>query len=106
CGTSGLLGELRTYWNANMSSVNRTLVHMLSGKNLGGGIAYIGVLCQNYYAKGSSSDYGLSSSLGTSFNWDGDQTHNPSAVVWDIVVVQHEIGHNFNSPHTHDYCNI
>lgn len=105
-GTSGALTELRSHWNAKMTGVNRTLVHMLSGKDLGGGIAYLGVLCDNYTSKGSSYDYGLSASLGTDFNWDGDQAHNPANVVWDIIVVQHEIGHNFNSPHTHDYCNI
>ena len=103
--TSALLDELSNYWNANMKSVGRTLVQMLSGKNLGGGIAYIGVLCDNYLS-GGSADYGLSSSLGMNFNWDGDQSHNPASVVWDIYVMQHEIGHNFNSPHAHDYCNI
>lgn len=107
CGTSAALTEFRNYWNANMTSVPRTLAHQLSGKGLGGGIAYVGALCDNYSSrKGSSYDYGVSASLGASFNWDGDQTHNPASVVWDIIVVQHEIGHNFNSPHTHDYCNI
>ncbi len=104
--TSALLDELLAYWNANMKGVNRTLVHLLSGKNLGGGIAYIGTLCDNYASNGNSADYGLSSSLGTDFNWDGNQAHNPAFVDWDIYVVQHEIGHNFNSPHTHDYCGI
>jgi len=104
--TNSALTELRSYWNANMSSVSRTLVHMLSGKGLGGGIAWLGVLCDNYGRRGGSYDYGLSASLGTNFNWDGNQADNPANVVWDIIVVQHEIGHNFNSPHTHDYCNI
>lgn len=106
CGTSAALGELRTHWNANMTGVNRTLVHLLSGKGLGGGIAYVGTLCQNYYAKGGSNDYGVSASLGGNFNWDGNQGSDPATVVWDIVVLQHEIGHNFNSPHTHSYCNV
>lgn len=106
CGTDDALYQFRDYWNANMSATKRTVAHMLSGKGLGGGIAYIGVLCNNYGSPGGSSDYGLSASLGGSFNWDGNQTHDPASVVWDIMVVEHEIGHNFNSPHTHDYCNI
>jgi len=105
-GTSNALTEFRTYWNANMSSQNRTLAHMLSGKGLGGGIAWLTVLCDNYARRGSSYDYGLSASLGGNFNWDGDQNHDPASVVWDIMVLQHEIGHNFNSPHTHHSCNI
>lgn len=105
CGTDDALYQFQDYWNVNMKSTPRTVAHMLSGKGLGGGIAYIGVLCQNY-GPGSTSDYGLSASLGGSFNWNGSQASNPASVVWDIMVVQHEIGHNFNSPHTHDYCNI
>ncbi len=107
CGTNDALNQLRDYWNANMASLDRSTVHMLSGKALGGGIAWIGALCDNMGIwRGQSYDYGLSASLGAGFSWDGNQAHDPAAVVWDIVVVQHEIGHNFDSPHSHDYCNL
>jgi len=91
---SSLLGEFRDYWNANRSSVQRTVAHFLSGKSTGCGVAYLGVLCNSSYG------YGLSGSLAGNFSID-----NPS-VVWDILVVNHEIGHNFNSPHTHCYGGI
>jgi hypothetical protein len=93
-GTSAALSEYRSYWNSNRSGVSRSIGHMLSGKGLGGGIAYVGVLCN------SSAGYGLSASLGGGFD-----INNPTSM-WDIIVVTHEIGHNFNSPHTHSYCNL
>jgi hypothetical protein len=92
-GTSAALDELQAYWKANMSSVSRTITHMLSGKSLGGGIAYLGVLCNSSYG------YGVSASLSRT-------TVNTSSTVWDSLVVAHEIGHNFGSPHTHGYCNV
>ena len=98
-GTSAALDEFMAYWRANMGGVNRTLAHMLSGKGLGGGIGYIGVLCDTQYG------YALSGNIDGTFSWDGDAAHDPASVVWDIIVVSHEIGHNFNSPHTQDYCN-
>ena len=99
--------QLQSHWNANMRHVVRTTTHMVSGKNMGGGVAYVGVLCQSYTQPGASNDYGLSASIsGSSFSWNGNPASNPAAVVWDVVVVLHEIGHNFNSPHSHDYCGI
>jgi hypothetical protein len=97
--TSVALDEFMAYWRANMGGVSRTVAHMLSGKGLGGGIAYLSVLCDTQYG------YGLSANINGNFAWDGDVTHDPASVVWDIVVVSHELGHNFSSPHTHDYCN-
>lgn len=91
-GTSAALNEYRSYWNSNMGSVDRTVAHMLSGKSLGGGIAYVGVLCNSSYG------YGVSASLGGNFD-----INNPG-VIWDLIVVSHEIGHNFDSSHTQDYC--
>ena len=91
--TSTVLNEFANYWNANETGRDRTIVHMLSGKGLGGGIAYIGVLCNK------SSGYGLSTSLSKT-------TLITTQTVWDTLVVAHEIGHNFNSPHTHSYCNV
>jgi len=89
--TSTALSELLSYWNSNYTSVQRTIVHMLSGKNMGGGIAYVGVLCY------SSFGYGLSSSLSTTFS-----VTNPN-LYWDILCYTHEMGHNFDSPHTECY---
>lgn len=104
--TLDALFQFQDYWNVNMHSVARTAAHFVSGKALGGGVAYVGTLCQSYTAPGASNDYGLSASLSGNFSWNGDPGSDPAAVVWDIVVVLHEIGHNFNSPHSHDYCGI
>lgn len=104
--SSTALNNFINYWNTNMQSVPRTVAHMLSGMNTGGGVAYVGVLCNYYSSPGGNLSYGYSGQLGANFSWDGDPTHNPATVVWDVMVVQHEIGHNFNSPHSHDYCGI
>ena len=89
--TNSALTQLRNYWKANRNGISRTIVHQLSGKNLGGGVAYLSALCDSNFG------YGLSASLGGNFN-----PANPQ-VIWDSFVVAHEIGHNFGSPHTHYY---
>jgi hypothetical protein len=91
---SSVLSEFRSYWMANNGAINRTTAHMLSGRYTGCGIAYVGALCTNTYG------YGVTGSLTGAFN-----ILNPG-VVWDILAVSHEIGHNFNSPHTHCYNGI
>ncbi len=73
----------------------RAIAHLLSGKNTGCGIAWVGALCSNSYG------YGVSASLKGNFD-----PADPVPPVWDIIVVSHEIGHNFNSPHTHCYNGI
>ncbi|KAL7464829.1 hypothetical protein ACHAXS_005152 [Conticribra weissflogii] len=65
------------------------LHHALLGRDMGGGIAYVGVLCNSFYG------FGLSASL------SGGYTKMDNSVVWDMMVTMHEIGHNFNSGHTH-----
>jgi hypothetical protein len=88
---SGTLSELLSYWNTNYTAVSRTIVHMLSGKDMNGGIAYLSVLCNKGYG------YGVSSSLSVNFS-----VTNPNQY-WTILCYTHEMGHNFSSPHTHCY---
>jgi hypothetical protein len=106
----GLL-EFGKYWNQNRTSVSRTIAHFLSGKSLGGGIAWLNVLCHGPFTSGGASscpglggettpwggDYGFTANIGGSFD-----INNPT-VVWDIYSTSHEIGHNFGSPHSHCY---
>lgn len=86
-----VLVAFRAYWNANMQATPRTLAHFITTRPGGlGGIAYINVLCAN-----TSNGYGYGFS-------DLDGTFNPLPTYsWDVMVVAHETGHNFGSPHTH-----
>lgn len=95
----GALFQLGDYWHANRSGVSRSTVHLLSGKRLGGGIAWVGVICDNdfYYSGHWGGGYGVSANINGSFS-----TTNPY-LYWDILCFSHELGHNFNSDHTHCY---
>lgn len=90
--TSGntMLNQLRAEWIANQSGVQRVITHLLTRRsNVDvAGIAYVGVLCNN------ANGYGLSATL-------NGQIANIPNYSYDVVVVTHEIGHNFGSPHTH-----
>ena len=91
--TSSELNSFVSYWQSNMGSVQRDLAHFLSGRGLGGGIAYLGGLC------GGSSAYALSANLNGSFPYP---ILDNSAQNWDLMVFSHELGHNFGTGHTHD----
>lgn len=114
--TGCALLEVGKYWNDNMGAQARTTMHFFSGKSGLSGIAWIGVLCggafntspanigsacpnlpnnQNY-----GGAYGITKGMSGSFN-----SGNP-VIVWDSYAVAHEVGHNFNSPHTHCYGNV
>ena len=93
--TSGRLNEFRDYWRSQMSSVARDTAHHLSGQGLGGGVAWtIGAVC------GTNSSYAVSANLNGFFP---TPLQEHSSQNWDIVVFTHELGHLFDSPHTHSY---
>jgi hypothetical protein len=85
--TASVLNAFRTTRGTNH---NGNLAHFLSTRNLGGGIAYLDVICFKNYAHGVSA-------IGTSFQ-------NVPAYSWTVEVVTHELGHNLGSWHTQS-CN-
>ena len=89
----GGLSEFVNFWNANMQDVDRNVAHFLSG-HPGGGVAYLPGVCQAGF------DYGYSSGMNGYFPYPLEHNNSQN---WDIIVVCHELGHNFGSPHTHDY---
>lgn len=91
-GSSNQLFQYRDYWEANMGSVHRDLGHYLSGRGLGGGVAWLDAVC-------TDSNYGLSGNLSGFFPYPIQDNHPQN---WDLMVVAHEGGHNVGAPHTHD----
>mmetsp|Transcript_22411 Transcript_22411/g.33016 ORF Transcript_22411/g.33016 Transcript_22411/m.33016 type:complete len:534 (-) Transcript_22411:74-1675(-) len=67
------------------------LHHALLAANLGGGIAYVGTVCNERFG------FGVSANIAGNYGGPGAQ------IVWDLVVFMHELGHNFGTLHTHDY---
>ncbi|RMF79844.1 MAG: hypothetical protein D6744_08785, partial [Planctomycetota bacterium] len=91
--TVNQLYEFRDYWNVNMTGVSREIATFFSGRALGGGVAWLGVVCYPEY------DYSLSANLNGFFPYP---IQNNSPDNWDLMVLAHELGHNFGAPHTHN----
>jgi len=92
-GSGAMLDEFRTAWDGNIPN-NGNLAHFISGAGLGGGVAYVDVLC--------NSSWGFAVSGDLAGNTPFPVTQGP--LNWDFFVVAHETGHNFGTWHTHDYC--
>jgi hypothetical protein len=66
------------------------------GREPGGGVAYIGVLCDQNWASRSAATSTRAST--------GRVERRAQSLSWDFVVFSHELGHNFGAQHTHAYC--
>lgn len=94
-GSGNVLDEFRLAWGGRPFPGNAHLAHLISGANLGGGVAYVDVLCNRNFG------FAVSGNLHGQNPFPVPQIHNLN---WDFFVSAHETGHNFGSPHTHEYC--
>jgi len=92
-GTVDLLFEFRDAW-ANDIPAGAKLAHFVSGASLGGGVAWVDVLCNGLYG------FAVSANIGGGVSFPVTQGSN----TWDFMVIAHETGHNFGTSHTHNYC--
>ena len=89
-----LLYEFRDAW-AGQVPEDATLGHFVSGAKLGCGVAWVDVLC-----KYPGYNFSVSGNINGLVNFPvQQQPYN-----WDFMVIAHELGHNFKTWHTHDYC--
>ncbi len=85
--TSGVLTAFRNTVGTNFQG---DLAHFLTTRSLGGGIAFVDVVCFKAYA------FGVSAITGS--------FQNVPTYSWTIEVVTHELGHNLGAWHTQS-CN-
>eukprot|EP00736_Rhodelphis_marinus_P009823 Rmarinus@m.18774 len=91
--SSETLDKFQNYWNTYNDGLRRDTAHLISGKSMGG-LAYLSGLCYPNFG------YGVCGSISGSFPTPVQDYHKDN---WDLVVLAHELGHNFGSEHTHDY---
>jgi hypothetical protein len=99
CANGNQLNEFTNYWSGGCggacTAVSRAATILLSGKSpdhfTASGIAWLDTLCS------TSSAYSFNQVFLFNVDVGVDTSTN------DVMIVGHEIGHNFGSPHTHCY---
>ncbi|TAL67540.1 MAG: T9SS type A sorting domain-containing protein [Bacteroidetes bacterium] len=82
--------KVRQYWKDNYSNVQRDVFHVMTSVSYGGGgYGYFDALCNN-------KEYGFSVS-----SVQASHSFPILAFNYDVYIVAHELGHNFNGQHTH-----
>jgi hypothetical protein len=89
-----VLYEFQNAWNSGGAPVLSDLYHLVSGANLGCGVAWLPGLCDQIYG------FAVSGNVNGQLPFPVGQ----GPLNWDFMVFAHELGHNFGSPHTHSYC--
>ena len=94
-GMTNTFTILNAFGENTQNNYNGRLAHLISTRNLGGGIAWLDVLCANYspFMGNHAGPYAFSAGLGTNI------TSFP-IYSWEVGVFTHETGHNLGSPHT------
>jgi DNA-binding beta-propeller fold protein YncE len=87
------LSTFQSYWQSNMTSVQRDAAQMFSGRaDMPGGVAYLSSLCNgNAY-----------SFIGNAVGFFVD-VQSSSVFNYDPLCTAHELGHNCGTQHTQDY---
>ena len=87
------LAELvRPYWAGQYKLIKRDLGHVMTSISFGGGgLGYPDALCRE-----ADYEYGFSTS-----SVQGSHRFPTYSFTYDVYIVAHELGHNFNAPHTH-----
>lgn len=88
--TGAVLSKLQENLGANFHPT-ANICHFLTSRKLGGGIAWVDVLCFKQYA------FAVSANLTATYN-------NVPQYSWNVEELTHETGHNLGSPHTQS-CN-
>ena len=93
----GQLDQFTTSWEgsgrpADLPAAEYALAHIISGRNLGGGCAWLSGVC-------NGNRYACSGNINGFFPFPIQNGNNQN---WDIVVTAHEMGHNCACNHTHD----
>ena len=99
----GALSLVDSYWDDKGNTFDGDLVHFVTTKGLGGGVAYLsggtsvfnGMTQRSVFAScGKGAAKGVSSGI-------SNFVQNIPSYSWSVNEIAHEIGHNFGLPHTH-----